>query len=73
MKVPITLHRLENPYNVPPPIAITGNRLTPLRLRHRHIVGSRLHQPFSTDGRGYIVISSPFVDALQCDLARLSC
>ena len=28
MKVPITLLRLENPYNVPPPIAITGNRLT---------------------------------------------
>ena len=28
MKVPITLHRLENPYNAPPPIAITGNRLT---------------------------------------------
>jgi len=29
MKVPITLHRLENHYNAPPPIAITGNRLTP--------------------------------------------
>ena len=28
MKVPITLHRLENSYNAPPPIAITGNRLT---------------------------------------------
>ena len=28
MKVPITLHRLENPYNAPPPIAITGNSLT---------------------------------------------
>ena len=32
MKVPITLHRLENSYNAPPPIAITGNRLTPVRL-----------------------------------------
>jgi len=31
MKVPITLHRLENPYNAPPPIAITGNRLTPVQ------------------------------------------
>jgi len=28
MKVPITLHRLENPFKAPPPIAITGNRLT---------------------------------------------
>jgi len=35
MKVPITRHRLENPYNAPPPIAITGNRLTPLRLCER--------------------------------------
>jgi len=29
MKVPITPHRLENCYYAPPPIAITGNRLTP--------------------------------------------
>jgi len=31
MKVPITPHRLENCYYAPPPITITGNRLTPLR------------------------------------------
>ena len=28
MKVPITPHHLENRYYAPPPIAITGNRLT---------------------------------------------
>jgi len=32
MKVLITLHRLENPYNTPPPIAITGNWLTQWKL-----------------------------------------
>ena len=34
MKVPITLHRLENPYNAPPPIAITGNRLTRIKAHN---------------------------------------
>jgi len=29
MKVPITPHHLENRYYAPPPIAITGNHLTP--------------------------------------------
>jgi len=28
MKVPITPHHLKNRYYAPPPIAITGNRLT---------------------------------------------
>jgi len=31
MKVPITPNHLENRYYAPPPIAITGNRLTPPR------------------------------------------
>ena len=32
-ELPMKVHRLENPYNAPPPIAITGNRLTPGRGR----------------------------------------
>jgi len=38
MKVPITLHRLENPYNAPPPIAITGNRLTPATIGYQGVM-----------------------------------
>jgi len=36
MKVPTTPHHLENRYYVPPPIAITGNRLTCLSLQSVH-------------------------------------
>jgi len=32
IKVPITPHHLENRYYAPPPIAITGNHLTPFGL-----------------------------------------
>jgi len=42
MKVPITPHRLENRYYAPPPIAITGNRLTLQKAAHSFCVKSTL-------------------------------
>jgi len=47
MKVPITPHRLENRYYAPPPIAITGNRLTPAQAALAHEQSEKLKNKLS--------------------------
>ena len=71
MKVPITLHRLENPYNSPPPIAITGNRLTRWPLNASCLVNSLLLFSSALDCSSDLVpsvdcLSRPRSTALQC-------
>ena len=47
MKVPATPHRLENRYYAPPPIAITGNRLTPAQAALAHEQSEKLKNKLS--------------------------
>jgi len=78
MKVTITPHRLENRYYAPPPIAITGNRLTPHNAHPHKCTPTQMHTHTNAHPHKHILLDGqaqnpgrlPFANAFPVTTAK---